>query len=111
MKTDTKIEEILAGFDKRIEAISAEIANISLPNPNGQTYFDLEKTMRSLTHELCDLMMAKQLQLALSNQEVIDEAEQMTKTFPQKIKNYGCRLTPVRMSNGTKVEVLSPYFC
>jgi ferredoxin-thioredoxin reductase catalytic subunit len=110
MKDQITVEAIVARFDQRIDEINIEIANISLPKPNAETYYNLEVTMQTLTRELCDLMMAKQLQLALNNKEVLDESAQMINTLPQKVKNYGCRLTPVRMSNGTKVEVLTSYF-
>ena len=110
MKDQISVEAIVARFDQRIDEINIEIAKISLPKPNAETYYNLEVTMQTLTRELCDLMMAKQLQLALNNKEVLDESAQMIKTLPQKVKNYGCRLTPVRMTNGTKVEVLTSYF-
>ncbi len=33
MKDQTTVETIVAGFDKRIEEVNIEIANISLPKP------------------------------------------------------------------------------
>lgn len=110
MKEQITIETIVAGFDKRIDEIKVEIANISLPKPNAENFYNLEVSVQTLTRELCDLMMAKQLQLALHAKELVDDSFQIIKTLPHKVKNYGCRLTPVRMTNGTKVEVLTSYF-
>jgi ferredoxin-thioredoxin reductase catalytic subunit len=107
------VEEIVAGFEHKIQKLNDEISKISngeLLNPTSGGFDNLELTMQGLTRELCDLIAAKQLQVALDKDEVRNESAQLIKAFPQKMKNYGSRLTPVRMSNGTKVEVLTPYF-
>lgn len=110
MKDQITSDAIIAGFERRIEEINIAIANMVLPKPNAESFYNLEVTLQRLTRELCDLMAAKQLQLALNTEEVLEESARMMKALPQKMKNYGSRLTPVRMTNGTKVEVLTSYF-
>ena len=90
MKDQITIETIVAGFDQMIEEINIEIANISLPKPNAETYYNLEITMQTLTRELCDLMMAKQLQLALNNKEVLDESSQMARSCLKIVEGLNC---------------------
>jgi len=110
MKEQKTIEEIVAKFDQRIQDIITEITNLKLNNPNAISFENLERRLQTLTRELCDLMAAKQLQIALCSELTIEESSKIIKGLPHKMKNYGSRLSPVRMSNGTKVEVLSPYF-
>lgn len=103
-------EAIITKLDQRIEEINNALASIGLPKPSAKSFYDLEVTLRTLTRELCDLMAAKRLQIAINSEEIISESTAMIKALPQKIKNYGLRLTPVRMSNGSKIDLLVPYY-
>jgi len=110
MKEQKTIEEIIAQFDQRIQDINTEIANLKLNNANAISFENMEQRLQMLTRELCDLTAAKQLQIALCSQSTVEESSKIIKGISHKMKNYGSRLSPVRMSNGTRVEVLSPYF-
>jgi hypothetical protein len=110
MSEEITIEAIISKLDLRIEEVNSALVSISLPKPNAKGFYDLEVALRTLTRELCDLLAAKRLQIAINSEEVIGESIAMIKAIPQKMKNYGLRLTPVRMSNGTKIELLVPYY-
>jgi hypothetical protein len=110
MSKEISSEAIIARLDQQIEELSSALASISLPKPSAKSFYDLEVTLRSLTRELCDLIAAKSLQMAIISDEVVNSSSSLIKALPQKTKNYGLRLTPVRMSNGTKIELLVPYY-
>ncbi len=110
MSEEITSEAIITKLDQRIEEINNALASIGLPKPSAKSFYDLEVTLRTLTRELCDLMAAKRLQIAINSEEIISESTAMIKALPQKIKNYGLRLTPVRMSNGSKIDLLVPYY-
>ena len=110
MSKEITSETIIARLDQQIEEINSALASIRLANPSAKSFYDLEVTLRRLTHELCDLMAAKSLQIAIMSDEIISGSTALIKALPQKMKNYGLRLTPVRMSNGNKIELLVPYY-
>jgi ferredoxin-thioredoxin reductase catalytic subunit len=110
MSEEITSEAIITKLDQRIEEINSALASISLPKPSAKSFYDLEVTLRTLTRELCDVMAAKRLQIAINSEDIISESTAMIKALPQKIKNYGLRLTPVRMSNGSKIDLLVPYY-
>ena len=110
-KINIKVQ--IAKFDEEIQAIEnklLELKNGSLTISTGKGFESLELQLQNLTRKYCDLIAAKQLQLILYHDEVRESAKQLIKAIPQKMKNYGNRLTPVVMGNGTKVEMLSSYF-
>src|SRR3990172_3836271 len=113
MKKTTNSAVIIGGFERRIQDLIVDIlklSNSSVLQTNAEELEELESSLQRLTRELNDLIAAKKLQEALCSEELIQAATKLIKGLRQKIKNYGFRLTPVRMSNGTKVEVLVPYF-
>jgi ferredoxin-thioredoxin reductase catalytic subunit len=112
MNNTPNSEAIIAGFERRIQELKGEILAISnetFLKPSAESFENLELTLQNLTRELCDLVAAKRLQLALMSDDVCEEAARLIKALPQKMKNFGQRLTPVRMSNGTRVLVLTSY--
>jgi hypothetical protein len=113
MKKETNSALILCGFDRRIQELQAEIAKIMGNGAikNGAEGLDeLESTLQGLNGELIDLLAAKKLQEALDSEFTGDQVLKIIQALPCKFKNFGMRLTPVRMSNGTTVYVLTPYF-
>jgi len=107
------IKDQMAKLDQEIQAVEnklLELKNGSLAISTGKSFESLELQLQTCTRKYCDLIAAKQLQLSLFQDEVRESANQLIKAIPQKMKNYGTRLTPVVMANGTKVEMLTSYF-
>jgi hypothetical protein len=105
--------EMIAGFEQRIQELNVELSRVSngtLEKPNAASFEAMQDSVQALTRELCDVIEAKRLQMAINTEEVGTASGQLSKSFPQKIKSYGSRLTPVRMSNGTQIDVLVPYY-
>jgi hypothetical protein len=114
MMQNTRGEEVVAGFERRIAELNLELVRLSGIRVEGKTkakiFNDLEGSLRTVTRELGDVIAAKQLQMALNSQEVIVEAGKIVQALPQNLKNFGTRLTPIRMGNGTEVKVLTAYY-
>ena len=109
MKKETNSAMILCGFDRRIQELQAEIAKImgngAIKN-GAEGLHELESTIQRLNGELIDLLAAKMLQETLDSESTREQVLKIIQALPSKFKNFGLRLTPVRMSNGTTVLVL-----
>jgi ferredoxin-thioredoxin reductase catalytic subunit len=112
MKKRTNSTEIVAGFEQKIQELMEKMREVSEVPLKGSAdgLEDLDLGLQKLTNELSDYISAKKLQELLFSEDLIQAAVELIKGLPQKFKNYGFCETPVRMSNGTVVTVLTPYF-
>lgn len=104
---------VISHLEQMIRGVNKEILDISDTGSfehNAEGLYNFESRLRELSHRLSDLIAAKKLQQVLSSADFAKAGNALAKSMPQKFKNYGSRLTRIRMSNGTEVEVLAPYF-
>jgi len=112
MKKTTNSAAIIAGFEQSIQELLKKIIEFSEgpPKLNAEGLDELDSSLQKLTNELSDLIAAKKLQESLISEDAARSSANFIKGLPQKFKNYGFCETTVRMSNGTVVVVLTPYF-
>lgn len=69
-----------------------------------------ERAILQATDKLAALMTALKIQQAVDSVELAERADELVQAMPQKLKNQGRRLVPIRTSRGAAVEVAAPYF-
>lgn len=69
-----------------------------------------ERAILQATDKLAALMTALKIQQAIDSDELAEKADELVQAMPEKLKNQGRRLVPIRTSRGAAVKVAAPYY-
>ena len=70
----------------------------------------LERRIVQTTDRLASLIVAQKVQDALDSDEVKQEASELAKAYPKKLKNQGPREVEISTSRGEPVKVIASYY-
>jgi hypothetical protein len=79
-----------------------------ITNPDGLEA--AERAILQATDKLAALMTALKIQQAIDSDELAEKADELVQAMPEKLKNQGRRLVPIRTSRGAAVKVAAPYY-
>ena len=80
----------------------------SITDPDGLEA--VERAILQATDKLAALMTALKIQQAVDSDELAEKADELVQAMPEKLKNQGRRLVPIRTSRGAAVKVATPYY-
>lgn len=99
--------------EKRIEEALKEIDLIKKARSLVKTAEDLESLERKIveaTDKLAGALVAQKVDDSIKSNELKDEAADLVKTYPKRMKNQGLRDVTIRPSRGEPFTVKTTYF-
>ena len=99
--------------EKRIEEALREIDLIKKARSLVKTAEDLETLERKIveaTDKLAGALVAQKVDESIKSKELKDEAADLVKTYPKRMKNQGLRDVTIRPSRGEPFTVKTSYF-
>lgn len=111
MENRPNSDVICAKLNKRIQALNYklfQLQNRLLILRTSRKFEQLEDLLDRVTRKIKDLIAAICLQRSI---DALEEAsKKLARGFKKKLKNFGRRLVRIRLSGGTEVEILVPYY-
>jgi len=99
--------------EKRIEEALKEIDLIKKARSLVKTAEDLESLERKIveaTDNLAGALVAQKVDHSIKSKELKDDAADLVKTYPKRMKNQGLRDVTIRPSRGEPFTVKTTYF-
>jgi len=99
--------------EKRIEEALKEIDLIKKARDLVKTAEELESLERKIveaTDKLAGALVAQKVDDSIKSKEMKDEAANLVKTYPKRMKNQGLRDVTIRPSRGEPFTVKTSYF-
>jgi len=100
-------------YEKRIEEALKEIDLIKKARNLVKTAEELESLERKIvetTDKLAGALVAQKVDDSIKSKEMKDEAANLVKTYPKRMKNQGLRDVTIRPSRGEPFTVKTSYF-
>ena len=100
-------------YEKRIEEALKEIDLIKKARDLVKTAEELESLERKIvetTDKLAGALVAQKVDDSIKSKEMKDEAANLVKTYPKRMKNQGLRDVTIRPSRGEPFTVKTSYF-
>lgn len=113
MENDSGVETIIAGLKRQIQEELNGLARLGEETRRISSREELEayeQEVASRTDRLAGLVVGLKLQESIASSEVEEQAKQLVKSYPKRLKNQGLREVALRVVRGGTVRLKTSYY-